>query len=642
MNATRFFHHGVLSICLVALATPTLARTSRDPLSRPQGRLSQDLFQAIRHRDLAGVQSLLARGADANARNSLESTALSAAAATGQVPIVEALLRAGAKLDASTPYGTGTALAAAAATGSVPVVKLLLARGADVQAARPDGVTVLMYAALNGSEEIVRELLRRKVDVNAKDNDGATALIDAARGDHPEAGRLLLSSGASIDAADRHGWTALMNAAVYGHADFIKLLVGKGANPNAREGKGRTALILAAMYGDNPAVIQALVEGGADLQAIDARHRTALALATERGHEATAALLRERSDRSAALPGAVPAATSGAGRTPRAALQVSLAALQRSMGEFHQLTGCVSCHQHGLGRMVTGVAQQHGWAIGRPVERAQVERISAYFAERRLAHLKALQDPGAMKDVPGADIGNHVPNYGFMLAGMAAHRQPANEAAAAATMFLARLQLPDGRWRSPSPRRGPMQSSDFTMTALAVQAMQTYAPKDRGAEVADRLRRARNWLLTAAAETSEDKAFRLLGLKWAGASLADRQTAIEALRADQRPDGGWPQPGAPESDAYGTGQALYALRLGGELPATDPVYQRGVQFLLRTQEEDGSWFVPKRVEPRNLYFDAAFPHGEAQYASFNATCWATLALLQTIDNTQPGLRRAGR
>jgi squalene-hopene cyclase-like protein len=127
-----------------------------------------------------------------------------------------------------------------------------------------------------------------------------------------------------------------------------------------------------------------------------------------------------------------------------------------------------------------------------------------------------------------------------------------------------------------------------------------------------------------------------------GASLAERQPALEALRADQRPDGGWPQAGAPESDAYGTGQALYALHVGVGMPVSDSVYQRGVQFLLRTQEEDGSWLVPKRVEPRNLYFDAAFPHGEAQYASFNATCWAAMALVQAAAPPGPHTQQAAR
>ena len=66
-----------------------------------------------------------------------------------------------------------------------------------------------------------------------------------------------------------------------------------------------------------------------------------------------------------------------------------------------------------------------------------------------------------------------------------------------------------------------------------------------------------------------------------------------------------------------------------------------MQFLLRTQEEDGSWFVNKRAMPINNYFDAAFPHGQSQYASFNATCWATMALLPAVDRVPP-LQRAAK
>src|ERR671925_1136895 len=98
---------------------------------------------------------------------------------------------------------------------------------------------------------------------------------------------------------------------------------------------------------------------------------------------------------------------------------------------------------------------------------------------------------------------------------------------------------------------------------------------------------------------------------------------------------------ALQSDAYATGQALYALHIAGGLPVTDPAYQAGVQFLLRNQEEDGSWFVSKRAMPANNYFDAGFPHGQSQYASFNATCWATMALLATAEPPRPG-RQAAR
>jgi ankyrin repeat protein len=621
-----------VALAVLALgSTPVLAaRSSRDAPSRPQGRLETDLFVAIFRGDGAGVQSLLARGADPNARDSLEGTALFDAAGFGQVPMVEALLHAGARLDEATIYGTP--LTAAAAGANVPVVKLLLGRGANPNALRPDGATPLMYAALNGSSEIVQELLNRKAHVNAKDSDGTTALINAARAGHVEIGRLLLSRGAAVDAVDSHRWTALMHAAVNGHIDFVNLLLEKEAHVNAREAKGRTPLILAATYGDFPAVIRALLEGGANPRATDARHRTALALARARGHGETAALLRERrAERTLAVANAPR-------RTPKEAAQASLALVQRSMRVFNRVTGCVSCHHEGLGKVATGVAQQHGFAIDPAVARAQSVRFSTMMAELRPVHLKALQDPSAMKYVPAVDIVDVTAYYAYLLAGMTAQRQPPTPALSAATMVLARQQFPDGHWFS-GPR-GPMQSSSFTITALTIQTLKAYGPKDKAAEVADRLQRAKAWLQTAPATTSEDKAFRLLGLKWVGASMNERGKAIAELRADQRPDGGWPQPGAPQSDAYGTGQALYALHVAGGLPVADPVYQRGVQFLLRTQEEDGSWFVTRRVPPFNNYFDSGFPHGQSQYASFNATCWAMMALVQTVD--RPKAKRVAR
>lgn len=57
---------------------------------------------------------------------------------------------------------------------------------------------------------------------------------------------------------------------------------------------------------------------------------------------------------------------------------------------------------------------------------------------------------------------------------------------------------------------------------------------------------------------------------------------------------------------------------------------QGVQYLLRTQDADGTWFVTKRALPVNNYMNAEYPHAEAQYSSFNGACWATLALLDTL------------
>src|SRR5207247_5569973 len=92
---------------------------------------------------------------------------------------------------------------------------------------------------------------------------------------------------------------------------------------------------------------------------------------------------------------------------------------------------------------------------------------------------------------------------------------------------------------------------------------------------------------------------------------------------------GWPQLPTLASDAYATGLALYALHEGGGLAVDHPAYQRGVEFLLRTQLADGSWFVASRSFPIVEYSKSGFPHGRSQFISASATCWATMALTLT-------------
>jgi hypothetical protein len=93
----------------------------------------------------------------------------------------------------------------------------------------------------------------------------------------------------------------------------------------------------------------------------------------------------------------------------------------------------------------------------------------------------------------------------------------------------------------------------------------------------------------------------------------------------QRADGGWGQRPTMGPDAYQTGQVLYALHASG-VPATSGAYQKGVQFLLRNQLEDGTWFVQSRAFAFQPYFETGFPHGTNQFISAAATSWAAMAL----------------
>ena len=59
---------------------------------------------------------------------------------------------------------------------------------------------------------------------------------------------------------------------------------------------------------------------------------------------------------------------------------------------------------------------------------------------------------------------------------------------------------------------------------------------------------------------------------------------------------------------------------------SDAAYSKGVQFLLKTQLEDGSWFVRSRAPKFQPYFEGGFPYGQNQWISSMATGWATAAL----------------
>ena len=80
-----------------------------------------------------------------------------------------------------------------------------------------------------------------------------------------------------------------------------------------------------------------------------------------------------------------------------------------------------------------------------------------------------------------------------------------------------------------------------------------------------------------------------------------------------------------QSTPYATGRSLASLQLAG-LPASEPACQRGIKFLLSTQEEDGSWYTRTRALAFQPYFDAGFPHEYDQWMSSAATSWAAMAL----------------
>lgn len=176
-----------------------------------------------------------------------------------------------------------------------------------------------------------------------------------------------------------------------------------------------------------------------------------------------------------------------------------------------------------------------------------------------------------------------------------------------------------------------MEDSDFTRTAMALRMLQIFGNQGRRVDFDRRIAKARDWLLAAKTVYAEDRDWQLLGLRWAGADAGLLRRLTRDLIAEQRPDGGWAQNAHLPSDAYATGQVLYALHEGGGVAAGDPVYRRGVAWLLGTQANDGSWYVPSRAPKFQPYFQSGFPYDHDQWISQMGTAWATLALTLAVE-----------
>ena len=179
---------------------------------------------------------------------------------------------------------------------------------------------------------------------------------------------------------------------------------------------------------------------------------------------------------------------------------------------------------------------------------------------------------------------------------------------------------------SPTDNRPPLEGSHFTTTYFALRALLRWGTPAQKPRIDRRAARARSWLLETEAKDTEDRVFRLWALGEVGVKGKPLSEATSDLLRTQRSDGGWGQLDRSKSDAYATGTALVALHLADDLATDDSAYRRGLEFLVKTQTDDGSWHVASRSRPIQSYFETGFPHGKDQFISMSATGWATAAL----------------
>jgi ankyrin repeat protein len=241
--------------------------------------------------ELQALELMFAHGMDAHAMHGETSTLMLAAMAKDR-GMVSLLLGKG--VDVHLKRGAESALAFAiyGEPSTVPeqreaqrqVVGLLLAHGAEADTVDSRGKSVLYYAAEIGDLELARLVLQKGASVDrswrmTKD----TPLMKAADSGDIALVKLLLEHGADPAKANVLGTTALDRAASRGHTEVALLLLrAKAPGPRA---------LWNAAGGGNSSMLLALLQGGAEVDAIDGYGWTALMHACRGGHSAAARML---------------------------------------------------------------------------------------------------------------------------------------------------------------------------------------------------------------------------------------------------------------------------------------------------------------------------------------------------------------
>ncbi len=616
---------------------------------RPGAAQVSRLYAPIRNNDLPALKQLI-HDPGAVTKDAEGNTPLMYAATVGSAECIRLLLDAGADPNAANKAGATPLMWCA---GDIAKVKLLLARGAGVNAVSAAGRTPLHVAAYHdGSDDVARLLIAKGADVNARDKAGISVLELAAQNNNLGVARLLLERKAAINTADVLGFTPLHLAAGSSSqsGELVRLLLAHGAAVNARNPDapikvlngdfrlGRFTPLHMAVTANFEAV-KALVDAGADVNALDIRKETPLSLAvgTDHANPKTIRLLLDHGARRdpaikwarlynnpavlavLGLPARKPASGGGRARaevpvttaTVRQAITRALTPCQAASATFLRKGGCIACHAQNQ----TGVAVYAAKPLAIPVDYRQ-EQAQTQATEKDSAGI--VQDLLQLSDPPG-----QFDQMVNVLLQLMAADTPASLLTDSMVHYIAAGQRKEGDWPFASLIRAPLEDGSFTNTAKALRILRHYAAPGVKPEMEEHITRAARWLANADPISTEDRTMQILGLVWAGEKAPAGR--VRQLVSRQRANGGWGQTDNLASDAYATGEALWALHESG-MAASDPVYRRGVVFLLRTQGQDGAWHVATRAVTFQPHFESGFPHGLDQWISQAGTTYAAIAL----------------
>lgn len=270
---------------------------------------------AIHHAAAGGqlqtLKLLLASGANVSARTDLGSTPLIVAGRTGNLEVLKTLLDAGADRTEKDSNAV-TAFMLAAQTDCVECLKLLRVPGEDINTQSAKGRSVLDYAITSRSATVWQYLFEQGASFDAAKSARDQVLFSFVTtptdvllkkpASNAETFRLLIAHRASLEPKNADEQTPLILAAKMGDLPAVQALVEAKANVSARDKEQATALIVSASRNviENTRMLLAIGQGASMKQAFAPVEKSDKSAATANRHAIVRALLQAGADVNAA------------------------------------------------------------------------------------------------------------------------------------------------------------------------------------------------------------------------------------------------------------------------------------------------------------------------------------------------------
>jgi hypothetical protein len=270
----------------------------------------------------------------------------------------------------------------------------------------------------------------------------------------------------------------------------------------------------------------------------------------------------------------------------RAGVERSLPFLTKDALAWKAKHKCATCHHAPMMAFALGEARNRGFAVD---EKALGEVVDWVIEPKNW--------PRVFEDLP-VDRTHSEPDYQgplYMALGLAASKKLEATAQRGYERLVTRAltrQDKDGSW-SPYDGRPPVFADREVMTLWLVLAIWPRDATDDPWKV--NRERAMEWLAGAKqGDSTQALALRLIVQARRGRPPDELKLAVETLLARQNQDGGWGQEKDQPSDAFATGQALFALSSINAHPAKEQAISHAQRFLLKSQRPDGSWPMASR------------------------------------------------